>query len=233
MVMDEHPSMTATAGERTVREGSTAKRAAILAAGRDLFLADGFERTSMDALAARAAVSKRTIYDYYGDKQRLLLAVAEDTAESLLRLLQDALTKHLSDDSPIRTRPQLEQALTAFAIDLGTTVVGSAHYTDMLTLIAEQRAQSTDLEDLETHLRRSAVPEDIVAERLAHFHHAGIIDTPDPRLAADQFIALTIGVAYSNQPDPARADPDQVRNTITAGVQTFMRAYATRNSTRS
>ena len=67
---------------KAVREGSATKRAAILATARALFLADGFERTSMDAIAAAAAVSKRTVYDYYGDKRALLLAVVEQDRKS-------------------------------------------------------------------------------------------------------------------------------------------------------
>ncbi|MFP4904840.1 TetR/AcrR family transcriptional regulator, partial [Paraburkholderia sp. BR14261] len=39
------------------------KRAAIVAAAIDEFLASGFDATSMDRIAARANVSKRTVYN--------------------------------------------------------------------------------------------------------------------------------------------------------------------------
>jgi len=56
-----------------IREGAPAKRAAIESAAHALFLRDGYARTSVDAVAREAGVSKRTVYDYYGDKQRLFL----------------------------------------------------------------------------------------------------------------------------------------------------------------
>ncbi len=210
--------------ERTVREGSPEKRAAILEAARELFLRDGFERTSMDAVSREAGVSKRTVYDYYGDKAGLLLDVVESAGESLLRSLQAALAEHLSDDRPIRTADDLERALAAFAIEIGTTVIGSADYAALFGLTSEHRAEFSKLE---ARLDSSA-PEEAIAERLAHFDAAGILDVADPRLAADHFNALTMLLAYNNQRNPALADPEEVRATMTAGVHAFMRAYAAR-----
>ncbi|HET6586161.1 MAG TPA: helix-turn-helix domain-containing protein, partial [Oleiagrimonas sp.] len=47
------------------------KRAAILAASIDLFTRQGFEGTSMDAVATAAGVSKLTVYSHFGDKDNL------------------------------------------------------------------------------------------------------------------------------------------------------------------
>src|SRR3954469_5427527 len=41
------------------------------------FLEDGFERTSMDAIAARAETSKRSLYAHFPTKDALFLAVVE------------------------------------------------------------------------------------------------------------------------------------------------------------
>ena len=49
----------------------------ILFAAKDVFLELGFERTSMDVVAARAQTSKRTIYAHFESKDKLFLAVAE------------------------------------------------------------------------------------------------------------------------------------------------------------
>jgi TetR/AcrR family transcriptional regulator, mexJK operon transcriptional repressor len=49
-------------------------------------------------------------------------------------------------------------------------------------------------------------------------------------LAADHFNALTTLLAYNNQPDPARANLDQVRQTMIDGVHAFIRAYAVRDA---
>ena len=47
------------------------KRAAILDAAKRMFVSHGFERVSMDQIAAEAGVSKLTVYSHFGDKDRL------------------------------------------------------------------------------------------------------------------------------------------------------------------
>lgn len=47
------------------------KRAAILEAAKRLFPENGFEGTSMDAIAAAAGVSKLTVYSHFRDKETL------------------------------------------------------------------------------------------------------------------------------------------------------------------
>lgn len=214
--------MSAAETEKPVREGSSAKRTAILTAARDLFVHHGVDRVSMDAVAARAGVSKVTVYDYFGDKRRLFLAILSDAAESLTDSGRRALD-HLADDAGITTVPQLEKALTAAAIDLGTTI-HSANYAAVFALVAQQRLQTpTTEDDISTE-----VLEEALAERIAHFAGIGLLDTDNPRLAAAHFSALTVLLAYNNQPVPANADPDQVRQTMVDGVHAFIRAYATR-----
>jgi AcrR family transcriptional regulator len=49
----------------------------ILWAAKDVFLETGFERASMDAVAARAETSKRSLYAHFESKEKLFLAVVE------------------------------------------------------------------------------------------------------------------------------------------------------------
>jgi len=51
------------------------KRAAIIAAATDLFTHAGYGAVSMDAIAARAGVSKRTVYSHFPGKDVLFAAV--------------------------------------------------------------------------------------------------------------------------------------------------------------
>src|ERR1700712_1727700 len=109
-----------------LRAGSAEKRSAILASARELFLTDGFERTSVDAISARARVSKRTVYDYFGDKRTLLLAVVEQAMDSLLGAIhhsvRDNLGAHVDADA-------LRTALIAFAQSVTDSALGSSDYT--------------------------------------------------------------------------------------------------------
>src|ERR1700722_10134894 len=59
------------------------KHDAIGAAALTLFARDGYERTSVDAIAAEAGVSKRTVYSHYGDKENLFLLVIADTYDQM------------------------------------------------------------------------------------------------------------------------------------------------------
>lgn len=57
------------------RPKDPAKRAAILEAAQSMFLEHGFQGVSMDEIAARAGVSKLTVYSHFGDKGALFAAV--------------------------------------------------------------------------------------------------------------------------------------------------------------
>src|ERR1700733_9122974 len=65
------------------RPGARAKRERVLDAAVQVFLANGFDQTSMDAIAARAGVSKTTVCPHYADKFALLRGVVERSGRSL------------------------------------------------------------------------------------------------------------------------------------------------------
>jgi AcrR family transcriptional regulator len=64
-----------TDAQATALDQENAKRNAILMAAARLFLAHGYEPVSMDAIAAAADVSKRTVYSYFDSKTTLFSAV--------------------------------------------------------------------------------------------------------------------------------------------------------------
>ncbi|GAA2588761.1 helix-turn-helix domain-containing protein [Microbacterium binotii] len=211
----------ADAGLKPVREGQAHKRSAILTAARELFVRDGVERTSMDAVAARAGVSKRTVYDYYGDKRRLLLGVVEQAGEAALVTLRRLIDRHLPEVLADADRAATQRALISFALDLGRSQLAASDYGAAVRLITENEALLPELDDhpLET-AHNSAL-----AERLDLLSRAGLIDAPDPALAADHFHALTT-LRVLNEPGRRRADLDRVDRIMTDGASAFLRAYA-------
>lgn len=58
-------------------------RAQVLEAGLELFLTNGFDQTSMDAVAAFAGVSKTTLYAHYRDKMSLFRAAFQQRVTEL------------------------------------------------------------------------------------------------------------------------------------------------------
>ncbi len=204
-----------TIESRTLREGSAQKRAAILDAARELFLTDGFDRSSVDAVAARARVSKRTVYDYFGDKRALLLAVVEQALSSLMERVGRAVDEDLAGTG------DLEASLIAFARSITVSAIGSSDYAALMRLLS---MESANLPELRNRKWPFAEPEELVAERFAEFAREGLLSAPDPRLAADHFVALTLLPGANGLGQGATTDAaDRV---IVEGVRAFLRAYA-------
>ncbi|NBD31436.1 MAG: TetR family transcriptional regulator [Cyanobacteria bacterium] len=63
------------------------RREAILKAATDLFLEQGYDRTSLEQIIERAGGSRRTIYQHFGNKEGLFVAVVEAILEHLLERL--------------------------------------------------------------------------------------------------------------------------------------------------
>jgi TetR/AcrR family transcriptional repressor of mexJK operon len=205
--------------EKALREGSAQKRADILAAAREHFLADGFDGASVDAISATAGVSKRTVYDYFGDKQALLVAVIESCSASLMATINQALQEFLGSPT------DLEAALVSFSERILTTTLTSSDYATLIRLV---KTESAHLPSGAADHWMSAEPEDRIAERFAEFHSRHLLDAPRPRLAADHFVALSMGMALEKQRDDPSGDPSVVRESILDGVRAFLRAYAPR-----
>ena len=55
----------------------------IAEAGLTLFLANGFEETTLDAIAEAAGISRRTIFYYFKSKEEILLAYQNGVAEMI------------------------------------------------------------------------------------------------------------------------------------------------------
>ncbi|MET0992361.1 MAG: TetR/AcrR family transcriptional regulator [Lacisediminihabitans sp.] len=197
--------------EKTLRQGSTLKRAAILDAARELFLADGFDRTSVDAIAAHAGVSKRTVYDYFGDKQTLLREVVMSAGAALMGSVQAAIDEHLGQFA------ELDAALVAFAESVVGTTMDSPDYAALIRLVTAEAAQLTDL-----IASFGDEPEDALARRFAELDAEGVLIAPKPRLAADHFVALTFQFSTGGS---LGARPLHSRQHIEDGVAAFLRAY--------
>jgi AcrR family transcriptional regulator len=80
-----------------------------------VFLESGFERASMDVIAARAGTTKRTLYAHFENKEKLFLAVIELVRGLLLGRLK--MPADYSDDT--------EEALVLFCARFLETVVWS------------------------------------------------------------------------------------------------------------
>src|SRR5215471_1787973 len=92
------------------------KHDAIAAAALVLFARDGYERTSVDAIAAEAGVSKRTVYSHYGDKENLFLQVLRETYDTMLNRIAEIVDRTAWDG-------ELLTALTACVTEVTRSIV--------------------------------------------------------------------------------------------------------------
>jgi AcrR family transcriptional regulator len=211
--------MTARAQEET---RSARKRAAILEAATTLFLRNGYKGTSMDEIAARAAVSKQTVYKHFADKERLFAEIVvasvgevSDPVHAEVRDLED------SGDVEADLRGLAERLLARVMqpqiLQLRRLVIGEAgRFPELGRTFYEQGPGRT-----------------IAA--LAHVFEQlgarGVLRIDDPQLAAAHFnwlvmsIPLNRAMLLGDDEPPARAELARYAD---AGVRAFLAAYAGR-----
>jgi TetR/AcrR family transcriptional regulator, mexJK operon transcriptional repressor len=84
-------------------DGRTArKRRAILAAATEVFLDNGYVGASMDEVAAKAAVSKQTVYKQFRDKEHLFSEIILSTAVPVVEGFTSAFRTTLDDATEVR-----------------------------------------------------------------------------------------------------------------------------------
>jgi TetR/AcrR family transcriptional regulator, mexJK operon transcriptional repressor len=81
---------------------SARSRQAIIQAASEVFLRHGYLGATTDEVAARASVSKQTVYKQFGDKQHLFAEVILDTITQVVGGLSDAVANSLEDAQDVR-----------------------------------------------------------------------------------------------------------------------------------
>ncbi|MEU5270838.1 TetR/AcrR family transcriptional regulator [Streptomyces hygroscopicus] len=219
------PPPGAAAGDRPapgtgkrLRQGSPKKRAAIARAAFELFVAQGVAGTSVDAVAAEAGVSKRTVYDYYGSKERLFLSVIEDAEEAYAEQFAEILDRTLGEVDDI------EAALVRFGCELGTTVARSVGRAAAIRLVITEAPHFPVLLD---RWRGPGVEQRALAERLGALAERGVLAVPDPVEAAAHFGALvTSSVNHRSLFGVVPVGDAEIERIVVSGVRAFLRAYA-------
>ena len=87
-------------------------RVRILKASRQLFRAKGFEQTTMEDVALHAEVSKATLYNYFTNKDSLLLGIAEAALDEIRQLVAEELQ---DEQSAVQ---KLHRVMQTFVLDL-------------------------------------------------------------------------------------------------------------------
>ncbi len=197
------------------RPKDPAKREAILGAAQVLFLANGYEGSSMEAIAAEAGVSKLTLYSHFRDKEALFCDAVKSTCET-------RLPRSLFLLEPGRT---MEQVLLA----IGTAFQALVNSPESIGLHRVMVAMATQNPAL-SRLFFDAGPQRLLGDLEALFAEAdrrGLLVAPAPLSAAEHFCSLVKGgahfrllIGYSDEPTA-----DEAERHVREVVSLFLRAY--------
>lgn len=217
------PEPAAVPGLGPPERASGAKHRQILEAATRVFLRDGYAAASMDAVAAEAGASKRTVYNHFGSKEALFGTIVRGRCDRLLRAmpLPDDPGPDETGDHPrailtALARQFLELVLQPESLDMHRLLLGEAARQPELGRMFYRSGPARAAEALAGYLARQAARTD-----------GGGLRIEDPRLAAEQFFGMVLGhvqlralLGVEPSPDAARLDA-----TVEAAVSAFLAAH--------
>lgn len=191
------------------------KHDAIGRAAFTLFASDGYERTSVDAIAAEAGVSKRTVYTHYGDKESLFLSVVTETYDRMLERITEIVDR-------VGWETDVASALGDCVAEINRSIVRAPERATLVRLLLTEAPHFPALIDL-LHTR-SVAP--VIAVPLARLGQAGRLAIHDPLQAAEHLAALTFDqVSSRSLMGTVPLSDSETRTLLSNGVRVFLRAY--------
>jgi TetR/AcrR family transcriptional regulator, mexJK operon transcriptional repressor len=195
-----------------------------MTAARTLFLRNGYGGTSMDEVAALAAVSKQTVYKHFVDKERLFTAIITGDITAT-EALTEAMIAALPDTD------DLEAELRQFARS-HITAVTQPHLIQLRRLIIAEAERFPGL----ARTWWANGPERAHTTLADQFHalaQRGLLHLDDPLLAAQHFNWLILSIPLNKamfHGGDATFTPAELEHLADEGVRVFLAAYGARRS---
>lgn len=148
----------------------------ILSVACEFFLRDGFQGTSMDAIAARLGSSKRTLYTRFHSKNHLF---------------EEVVKRHRQRDrSKLRAIEFDEGSFDAFLVRIGRTLLDRTLHSDNIAWIRLMVVEQDRFPDLVPLVAVQPMQDavDLLAPVFRNAMAAGLLPDGDPALAAEQFV---------------------------------------------
>ena len=213
------PTPPHTPNDTDEERRSSRKRVAILEAATTVFLRNGYLGTSMDEIAALAAVSKQTVYKHFADKERLFSEIVISTVNEVSDPNYEEVL-NLKDSGDVQAdlrdlaRSQLGRVMAPRLLQLRRLVIGEVGRFPELGRVFYERGPGRTITALAAAFER-------LGER-------GALQLDDPSLAAAHFnwlvmsIPLNRAMLCGDDEPPAPAELDRYADT---GVRVFLAAY--------
>lgn len=204
--------MSTPVPHRRGRRPDAAKRGAILAAATAEFFARGYEAARIEAIAAKAGVSKVTVYSHFGTKEALFSEAVQGECEKIRETL-------LFDEgqAPLRDR------LAAF----GHAMIAFLSRPEMIRF--EQRiAAETEQHPALGACFLEAGPHRMLKALAGFLERArarGELGALDPLIAAEQFASMVKGLADLDRRFGRPMERSATNRRIDAAVSLFLKGY--------
>ena len=207
----EAPRPPAAAGRPPASAGS-AKQDAVIEAAAEVFLEQGFGSASMDEIARRAGVSKATVYSHFESKQALFGAIVQHRCQRTMTAMLSAMP-----DQPVA------ETLTALGRQFLDILMMPGSLPLYRVVLAEaQRFPELGRAFYEAGPERGAAA---LAQYLADLDARRVLDVPEPRRAAEQFLSSVLGhihirllLGVSDTPP----SPEEREKQVSAAVSSFL-----------
>ena len=191
------------------------KRALILEVAADLIIEQGYNGTNLDAICERAACSKSSIYEIFGNKEGLLAALTEDIAVELSRALHAFHLQHLSVEETLRryARLALELILTERHIAIVQAVISSVWKHPQLGPVYYKIGALTGQAALRQYIQTHVESGDLLVE--------------DPEWAAEEFQAILLWDRFFGRIVGAKSNPSraEIKHHADRVVDAFLAQY--------
>jgi TetR/AcrR family transcriptional regulator, mexJK operon transcriptional repressor len=176
----EHGEFKRGPGGRPTREEAERRHRGLLATAFRLFLEKGWDGVSIEEISRQSGVAKGFIYARYPDKAALFVGAIE-------RLMADAIgTLHLAEPLP----DDVEEGLYEFGRKLLDIVLRP----DALAFHRQFLAEAGRFPELaKLFLARNRARE-LIIEVLQAYADRGVIKFGDPKLTAEHFAILVVGI---------------------------------------
>jgi TetR/AcrR family transcriptional regulator, mexJK operon transcriptional repressor len=195
------------------------KRGSILAAARVVFTREGYAGASMDAVAAEAGASKRTVYQYFADKQELFAATVLDTVDRGYEYFKPRILALAETDD-------IEQGIRDHARSTITGLTNPELLRMRRLVIAEaERFPEIGREFYERSWVRTL---QLFAATLKTLTDRGLLAVEDPGRAAYIFTWLIISIPANKVAflgDSALDPPDELIAQADEAARVFLAAY--------
>lgn len=195
----------------------------IIDAAASVFCREGFAGANIDLIAAEAGVSRQTIYNHHRDKEKLFMAVVRDLTE---RCNAGIFATFASFPDQPR---DLEVDLIGFAVRMNQNCICNRDGRFLRKLIQTEGERYPEL-FAEWRDQGPGRTWPALAARFARLAHAGHLAVDDPDVAARQFLALANAELQTTFMLGGTPSEDEVLQSATHGVRTFLRAFGKRRS---